>query len=81
MKKEALISFRVPSEVYEQVVVLARERKQTISAFMKDTLTASTWKIELRRNRTYHRELLKAIGDIEKRMELTEKKRRTVSTK
>jgi len=79
MKKEALISFRVPSEVYDQVVALARERKQTISAFMKDTLTASTWKIELRRNRVYHRELLKSLNEIEKKMKQSEKKRKVLS--
>ena len=80
MKRDALISFRVPQEVYDQVAGMARERKQSISAFMKDALTASTWKIELRRNRAYHRELLKSISEIEKRMESTEKQRRKAFT-
>lgn len=73
MRKDKLISVRVPSEVYDQIATVARERKQTISAFVKASLTASTWRIELRRNRVYHREMLKRIGEIERTMRETEK--------
>lgn len=73
MRKDKLISVRVPSEVYDQIATVARERNQTISAFVKASLTASTWRIELRRNRVYHREMLKRIGEIERVMRETEK--------
>lgn len=76
MKRDKLISFRVPSEVYDQIVTVAKERDQSVSAFIKDSLTASTWRIELRRNRVYHREMLKQLKKIEDAMRETETARR-----
>ncbi len=74
MRKDKLISVRVPSEVYDQIVSIARERKQTVSSFIKASLVASTWRIELRRNRAYHREMLKRIKEVESIMCESERK-------
>ncbi len=74
MRKDKLISVRVPSEVYDQIVSIARERKQTVSSFIKASLVASTWRIELRRNRAYHREMLKRIKEVESIMRESERK-------
>lgn len=73
MKNDKLISIRLPSEVYDQIVTISRERKQSMSAFIKAALVASTWRIELRRNRAYHREMLKRIKEVENMMKESER--------
>lgn len=68
MRKDKLISFRVPEPVFSEVNAMAERRGVTVSQLMKDLLLSASWRIELERNRTYHLEVLKELDRVEKRV-------------
>jgi hypothetical protein len=68
MRKDKLISFRVPEPVYDEVCALAEKRGVSVSQLMKDFIVAGSWSIELERNRTYHQQVLKELDKVEKRL-------------
>lgn len=74
MRKDKLISFRVPEEVQRQLRSFAEAEGITISELMKRTITGMNWKVELGRNREYHQLMLKRIDEVERT--LTRKSRR-----
>ena len=80
MRKDRLIAFRVPVSEYEALRELAKKQDITMTALIKDALVSQTWRVELERNREYHREILKTLDSIEKRMKRTEKTRRKAVT-
>jgi predicted DNA-binding protein len=75
MRKDKLISFRVPEPVYEGLRSLADRMGITVSRLMKDSVSSASWRVELERNRIYHSEVLNELDRIEKRMSRSEKQR------
>lgn len=68
MRKDKLISFRVPEVVYDEVKAAADKQGVSVSQLMKDTIASASWKIELNRNRRYHQMVLRELDSIEKRL-------------
>lgn len=66
MRKDKLISFRVPEEVQRQLRSFAEAEGITVSELMKRTITGMNWKVELGRNREYHQLMLKRIDEVER---------------
>lgn len=75
MRKDKLISFRVPEEVQRQLRSFAEAEGISVSELMKRTITGMNWKVELGRNREYHQLMLKRIDEVERT--LTKKSRQT----
>ena len=80
MRKDRMIGVRVPAAEYDALRDLATKQGITLTDLVKNALVSQTWRIELERNREYHREILKTLDSIEKRMKRTEKTRRKVIT-
>jgi predicted HTH transcriptional regulator len=68
MKQEKHISFRVPEATYNAIVSLAESRGVSVSKMLKETLASLSVTIELERNKEYHRKVLKALDEIEKKV-------------
>ena len=68
MKKDKLISFRVPESVYDGIRSLAEKQGTSVSQLMKDTIASASWSFELERNREYHRQVLRELDRVEKRL-------------
>lgn len=68
MKKDKLISFRVPESVYDGIRSLAERQGTSVSQLMKDTIASASWSFELERNREYHRQVLRELDRVEKRL-------------
>lgn len=68
MKKDKLISFRVPESVYDGIRSLAEKQGTSVSQLMKDTIASASWSLELERNREYHRQVLRELDRVEKRL-------------
>ena len=68
MKKDKLISFRVPEAVYDGIRSLAEKQGTSVSQLMKDTIASASWSFELERNREYHRQVLRELDRVEKRL-------------
>jgi hypothetical protein len=68
MKKDKLISFRVPESVYDGICSLAKKQGTSVSQLMKDTIASASWSLELERNREYHRQVLRELDRVEKRL-------------
>lgn len=80
MKKDRLISFRVPEEVQRQIREFADAEGITVSELMKRTISGMSWQIELGRNRAYHQLVLKRLDEVEKTLKRKDRqttKRRT----
>jgi len=79
MRKDRIINFRVPEAVYAELMALkVQSGVETLTELIKESLLARSWKLELERNREYHKEILQALDDVEKRMVKTEKVREKV---
>ena len=78
MRKDKLIAFRVPIPEYEALRELAEKQGLTLTGLIKDAITSQTWRVELERNREYHRTVLETLDSIEKRMRRSEKERKKV---
>jgi predicted DNA-binding protein len=80
VRKDKLIAFRVPIPEYEALRELAEKQGLTLTGLIKDAITSQTWRVELERNREYHRTVLETLDSIEKRMKRSEKERKKVLT-
>ena len=80
MKKDKLIAFRVPIPEYEALRELANKQGTTLTELIREAITSQTWRVELERNREYHRTVLGTLDAIEKRMKRSEKQRKKVLT-
>jgi hypothetical protein len=49
-----------------------------MTGLIREALTSQVWRVELERNREYHRAVLGTLDEIEKRMKRSEKKRKRV---
>lgn len=84
MRKDKLISFRVPEEVQRQLRSFADSEGISVSELMKRTISGMSWQVELGRNREYHQLMLKRIDEVEKTLKRKSKqttKRRTRTEK
>lgn len=80
MRKDKLIAFRLPIPEYQVLRELAEKQGITITGLIKEALVSQTWRIEIERNREYHRTVLQSLDAVEKRMKRSEKQRRKVLT-
>lgn len=78
VKKDRLISVRLPQAEYDAVLQRAEQEKMSLSEFLRLALVSASYRIELNRNRTYHRRVLSALDEIEREMEPGKRKRRAV---
>ena len=78
MVKNKIIAIRVPLPEYEALRELASKQGTTMTGLIREALTSQVWRVELERNREYHRAVLGTLDEIEKRMKRSEKKRKRV---
>lgn len=78
LKKDRLISVRLPQAEYDAVLERAGQEKMSLSEFLRLALVSASYRIELNRNRQYHKRVLNALDQIEREMEPMKRKRRAV---
>jgi predicted DNA-binding protein len=76
--KDKIIAIRVPIPEYEALRELADKQGTTLTGLIREAITSQTWRVELERNREYHRTVLGTLDEIEKRMKRSEKQRKKV---
>jgi len=75
MKKDKILSLRVPEVVHSKLLQLAKEKETTLTELVLSSLSGLTWQIELERNVEYHKAVIQKLAEVEKMMRKTQVKR------
>jgi len=79
MNKDRIVNFRIPEAVYLELKAMQeRTGAKSLTGLIVESLLAQSWSLELERNRQYHKEILKSLDEIEKRMRKTDKPKEKV---
>ena len=79
MNKDRIVNFRIPEAVYVELQAMKeRTGAKSLTGLIVESLLAQSWSLELERNREYHRHVLKALDEVEKRMKKTDKPKEKV---
>jgi predicted DNA-binding protein len=68
MTKDRTLTIRIPTAELEALKAVARDTGVTVTQYIRETLIARTWTAELKRNREYHKAVLRTLSDVEKRI-------------
>jgi predicted DNA-binding protein len=80
MRKDTVLSIRVPDAVREKLGELAKSKGLTLAELIRSALSGLTWEIEFQRNIEYHRMAIKELKELEKVMRSTQRERSKVIT-
>jgi predicted DNA-binding protein len=75
MKKDTVLSIRVPDVVRDKLAELAKSKGLTLADLIRSALSGLTWEIEFQRNIEYHRMAIKELKELEKIMRSTQRER------
>lgn len=80
MKKDTVLSIRVPDVVRDKLAELAKSKGMKLSDLVRSALSGLTWEIEFQRNIEYHKQAIAQIRELEKVMRSTQRERSKVVT-
>ena len=75
MRKDTVLSIRVPDVVRDKLAELAKSKGLTLADLVRSALSGLTWEVEYQRNIEYHRLAIKELKELEKVMRSTQRER------
>ena len=80
MKKDTVLSIRVPDVVRDKLSELAKSKGLTLADLIRSALSGLTWEVEYQRNIEYHKLAIRELKEVEKVMRATQRERSKVIT-
>lgn len=80
MKKDTVLSIRVPDVVRDKLSKMAKSKGLTLADLIRSALSGLTWEVEYQRNIEYHKSVIRQLKEVEKTMRETQRERSKVVT-
>ena len=75
MKKDTVLSIRVPVPVRDKLSELAKSKGMTLAELIRSALSGLTWETEFERNIEYHQQAIKELRELQRVMRTTQRAR------
>jgi hypothetical protein len=75
MKKDTVLSIRLPVPVRDKLAELAESKDMTLADLIRSALSGLTWETEFERNIRYHQQAIKELRELQRVMRATQRAR------